>query len=395
MNDYKEVYKWINVALLITVMIMGALCATPAIAAPAVIESGFTTETFVAGLDVPNDLTFDPSSESLPPFIVTIGENKVFTTFNVDRISGTANSDGQNASSYVKAGPYQSGISEAWAGVRFQVVESPNGLTTADAIVSITFKYKLKVDFNVLSPTEGGGGSADARLYGWIANYKKELDYINFIHSSNFDEKSGTITFTHRLSDSPTWINLYAGQTYEVTADIYTHADVYKGYDALSYAEVTLQKVTIDFGKSQSPNCDSAHLNLCTNQSDCEGAYGYWYEDMCHSSSPSPPGLIYACDRSCETQCENLDIACIAQCSQYQESCCEAGVDVCNQSCGPVLEPPQKHTVGMCNSTCQEAAPIQVSGGQADICFNYLRPVTALAGFMSPDFTTVWWLDEN
>ena len=98
-------------------------------------------------------------------------------------------------------------------------------------------------------------------------------------------------------------------------------------------------------------SCDFNHLNLCTTQSDCVNAGGYWYNSICNAS-PS-------------------------------------------QGCGPVLEPPQKHTVGMCNSTCQETAPVQVSGGQADICFNYLRPVTALAGFMSPDFTTVWWLDEN
>jgi len=95
-------------------------------------------------------------------------------------------------------------------------------------------------------------------------------------------------------------------------------------------------------------SCNFNHLNLCTTQSDCINAGGYWYNSICNAS-PS-------------------------------------------QTCGPVLEPPQKHTVGTCNFTCQETAPVQVSNGQADICFNYLRPVTALAGFMSPDFSTVWWL---
>jgi predicted GH43/DUF377 family glycosyl hydrolase len=147
--------------------------------------------------------------------------------------------------------------------------------------------------------------------------------------------------------------------------------------------------------EGQASKCDGEHLNLCLTEADCMDAGGYWYEDMCHSSPLSPPGPIYACDRFCETQCGNLDIACITQCTEYQKSCCEAGVDVCNQSCGPVLEPPQEHSVGMCNSTCRETAPIQVSNGQADICFNYLRPVTVLAGIMSSDFTKVWWLDEN
>ena len=181
-------------------------------------------------------------------FTVTLGQSKTFTVFNVDRTTGTATSDGQNASAYVQAGPYQSGISQAWAGVSFLVLPGSEGQTVSDAEITLVFDYKISVDFNVLPPTEGGGGSADAWVYGWIANYKKAFDYINFIHYSGNDEKSGTITFTHRLSESPTWTHLYAGQTYEVTADIYTHADVYKNYEALSNGEVTLQEVQISFG---------------------------------------------------------------------------------------------------------------------------------------------------
>lgn len=30
------------------------------------------------------------------------------------------------------------------------------------------------------------------------------------------------------------------------------------------------------------PQCDSEHLNLCTNQEICEGASLYWYDDSCH-----------------------------------------------------------------------------------------------------------------
>jgi len=180
-------------------------------------------------------------------FSVIIGEDTIFNTFNVIRTTGTADSDGEHASSYIQAGPYQDGISEAWAGVRFHVLQSPNGTTMSDATISITFSYELEVNFDVLSPGQGGGGSADARLYAWIANYKKELDNIVFIHYSDYDKKSGTMTFTHTLSDAPTWTHLYAGQYYEVTADLYTHAQVYIGDQALSYAQVTVQEIRIEF----------------------------------------------------------------------------------------------------------------------------------------------------
>jgi hypothetical protein len=192
-------------------------------------------------------------------FTVTIGQDKVFTSFNFDKTSGSGSSDGQNATAYVQIGPYQRDISQTWAGVRFQVLEGSNGETVSDAEISITISYKLNVDFDVLSPAQAGGGSADVRLYGWILGYKKELDNIVFIHYKNKEEKTGTITFTQKLSNSPLWTHLYAGRSYEVKAEIYTHADVYIGNDALAYGEVTIEEVKIDFpgNDTETPPDDS------------------------------------------------------------------------------------------------------------------------------------------
>ena len=189
----------------------------------------------------------DDAGES---FIVTLGQNKVFRAYNVEQTSGTGQSDGQNAVSYVQVGQYEDKSSEVWTGVQFLVVENPDGTSYMDATISITLSYRLKVDFNVLPPDEGGGGSADARIYAWTCGLKTELDSIVFKHDKNDAEKSGTVTFAHRLADAPMYTHLHAGNTYEITADLFTHAEVFKGLEALAYGEVTVKEIKILFSGS-------------------------------------------------------------------------------------------------------------------------------------------------
>jgi PKD repeat protein len=97
----------------------------------------------------------------------------------------------------------------------------------------------------------------------------------------------------------------------------------------------------------------------------------------------------YSCSQTCEAQCGG-DITCIVECSQYQENCCQDGLDIC-QPCSPV-DPPSVHRVGLCDQGCQAGAPLKVSGGELDVCFNYTGSVNILAGVLSNDFRDIWWL---
>jgi hypothetical protein len=210
-------------------------------------------------------------------FSVILGENTVFHSFNVDRTAGTGSSDGENAISYVDVGPEQKSVSQAWAGVEFYVNKSPTGNVMAEAVISITFSYKLDVDFDVLPKSEYGGGSADARIYGWIANQKKELDNIVFIHDKDTAVKTGAMTFTHNLIDAPTWTHLYASKFYEVTTELYTHAQVYTGNSALAKAEVTVTEIKIEF--------PSPLPKLTNGSEDGSGGYSFFHPQLIIGSS--------------------------------------------------------------------------------------------------------------
>jgi len=68
-------------------------------------------------------------------------------------------------------------------------------------------------------------------------------------------------------------------------------------------------------------------------------------------------------------------------------------VDFClSTQAGQGDEPPAYHNVGMCDTTCQAGAPMTVAGGAMGVNFNYTAPVEVIAGVMSSDFTSVWWL---
>lgn len=210
---------------------------------------------------------------------VTLNVNKTFTSFNHSHVTGTGSSDGRKAVSYVSAGPYEEGRSRAQAGVLFDVHDSPLGTPSfLDAVISVTFSYKLKVDFDVLPPSQRGGGSADARLYAWIRNdtdgiihEKKELENIVFIHDKNFEEKTGKHTFSHRLTNAPSWTHLHVGKRYEVSIELYTHADVYIGNEALAYAEVTIEEIRVEFDTPVSIQPDDFVKELMTHWSFDEG----------------------------------------------------------------------------------------------------------------------------
>lgn len=182
-----------------------------------------------------------------PDLTVRLGENKTFTQHNYRDLVGTGSSDGTRCVSYAQSSRYQDRVSESWAGVRFRVLPAADGSTMSDATVSIRMRYRLKVNFECLPTTQHGGGSADVRLHGWIANYKKELANIVFLNTPDRDDITGTVTFRHKLTDPPTWTHFHAGQTYHIMADLYTHAQIYAGHDALAYGDVTVEEIKIDF----------------------------------------------------------------------------------------------------------------------------------------------------
>jgi hypothetical protein len=211
---------------------------------------------------------------------VTIGEDKIFTSFNL----------GQDATAYVNAGSYQELFDEAFAGVRFEVFPSPEGITMADAKISITVKYNLSVNFRVLPPDQEGGGSASARIYGWISGYKKELDSIELFESGKV-ARSGTVMFTQTLSQYPLFQFLTAGQVYEVKADVLTHADVYKDYYGKCQADVTVLEVRIEFGCdfSTEPNIEKCFGGI---GSQCEGITFYLDQETCMAHGSMSVGSI-------------------------------------------------------------------------------------------------------
>lgn len=59
------------------------------------------------------------------------------------------------------------------------------------------------------------------------------------------------------------------------------------------------------------------------------------------------------------------------------------------------VSPPEEKLVSFCNAECQLAAPVQISGSDAEIRFNYTRAVNALVGIISSDWTDIWWLHED
>jgi len=60
-----------------------------------------------------------------------------------------------------------------------------------------------------------------------------------------------------------------------------------------------------------------------------------------------------------------------------------------------LADPLSVHWVGFCDQGCQADAPLKVSGGELDVCFNYTRPVNILAGVISDDFEHIWWLGPD
>jgi PKD repeat protein len=98
----------------------------------------------------------------------------------------------------------------------------------------------------------------------------------------------------------------------------------------------------------------------------------------------------YSCSQSCEAQCGG-DIACMVECSQYWQDCCQDGLDICQPQC-PLVDPPSVHRVGSCDQGCQAEAPLKISGSKLDVCFNYTGSVNILAGVLSDDFRHIWWL---
>ena len=62
---------------------------------------------------------------------------------------------------------------------------------------------------------------------------------------------------------------------------------------------------------------------------------------------------------------------------------------------GAQYPPPATQNVDSCDAICQATAPMTVAGGLMDVNFNYTASVEVIAGVMSKDFTSVWWLTDS
>ena len=59
------------------------------------------------------------------------------------------------------------------------------------------------------------------------------------------------------------------------------------------------------------------------------------------------------------------------------------------------VDPPTEQYVGSCDTACQTTAPMTVTGVAMDVNFDYSASVEVIAGVMSEDFSTVWWLTNS
>lgn len=232
-------------------------------------------------------------------FDVVLGQDTVFSYGNITDASGDAVSNGSSAYAQVSAGPYSSGISTAKAGVRFRVVEGPEGLDYALANISITFTYNIVVDFfDILPPTEGGGGSADASVSAYVGGAGADMElvsHISFTHYANYDEDSGTRTVVGENN------GLYAGNLVDVNTELYAHADVYKGNYALARADTQLIEVRIHFITpvdakfSISPETPYLGDTITFDSSESEGEeFVSWEWDFGDGSTASGPVVTHS-----------------------------------------------------------------------------------------------------
>ena len=188
-------------------------------------------------------------------YVVKIGEDKIFTSCNFHNTETAAapyhpsqgspsimeaTSNDQLTTAHILANAYQEGYSKGLVGVAFAVEANTDGQEAMLADVSITFDYSLNVDFQVPPPSENGGGSANAEVYGSIAGNQEMVDQINFVHYSDSADVSSTKTLTRRIL-------LQAGNIYSVFANIYSSGDVYIGGYANSQSSAMVTEVRVTF----------------------------------------------------------------------------------------------------------------------------------------------------
>jgi hypothetical protein len=104
----------------------------------------------------------------------------------------------------------------------------------------MTLNYTLDVDFNVLPPSQHGGGSVDAIIYSQMIGPPQTIKRINFWDNSNSSQISERVTLTRTVSFN-------AGDTNEIVAHGYAYGDVYIGNYANTSVEVTIEEIKITF----------------------------------------------------------------------------------------------------------------------------------------------------
>jgi len=100
--------------------------------------------------------------------------------------------------------------------------------------------------------------------------------------------------------------------------------------------------------------------------------------------------LDYSCSEDCSEQCLPGDIPCIVGCEVYKEDYCNG-----QELCGPEQAIPNEQIIGVCDTACQQGAPVKAGSQTLDVCMNYSGPVTALVGIMTQDFSAVQWLADD
>ncbi len=136
----------------------------------------------------------------------------------------------------------------------------------ANGNISYTVPDNAVVSIN---GTDSNGNSVSATLTNNQADLVTLNNKVLTYNISNIEAK------LQNLSSSSLHKVFYDNSSYNVSFSI----NGLPGFSTISG--------TVSFGTPSSQQCSANNLNLCTNEADCQGANGYWYNNQCNSSPES------------------------------------------------------------------------------------------------------------
>lgn len=168
---------------------------------------------------------------------VILGQDMEFTIGNIDDHSGDADSDGTDAYANALADYFSSSVSQAKAGVAYEIMGSENGENSYLAHLTLEFDYSITVDYS-------GGGMVEAQVN---ASHPFEAfgDHVLFFDPGNYQSGERVVLTT----TEPIVLSAQEKRTSTiyVFARAYIYEQEYYAATALAYASANLKSLKIHF----------------------------------------------------------------------------------------------------------------------------------------------------